>query len=195
MKRKSKILGLAVISILAIVAAGCGSMPGASEGPNTAMKVQEKQEQPEVTFEPAATSEPTTKPTPESTAAPGSEPAATPIPESTAEPSSELTSELTATPSSKPTATPTPKPTTTPSSKPTATSTPKPTATPSSKPTTTSTPEPEEPEKKPVTIRHYVCSACGLDSTDKESFMDHVADHAIKGEDNGYGTYLEEVWP
>lgn len=54
--------------------------------------------------------------------------------------------------------------------------------------------KPTEPDKTLVKIVHYVCSACGHDSTDKDSFMDHVVEHALKGEDNGYGTYVEEVW-
>jgi hypothetical protein len=70
---------------------------GASEGSNTAMKVQERQEQPEATPEPAATEEATAVPNSESTAAPGSEPTAASTPEST--------------PTPEPTPTPTPAPT------------------------------------------------------------------------------------
>lgn len=184
MKRKNKIFMLMAIAILAISTTSCGIEKETFEGMNLDLKMLKEQVESKITIASTSTSKPVSESKTnksEKTENPSS--ASQQTTESSSQPE-----EPKKTQNSSFSSTPKPKPQPEEPDKP---QNPSPAPTPKPEPT----PEkPAEPEKKPILITHYVCAACGYDSTDKDPFMDHVVEHALKGEDNGYGTYTEEVW-
>ena len=205
MKRKNKIFMLMAIAILAISTTSCGIEKETFEGMNLDLKMVKEQVESKITIASTSTSKPVSESktnksekteNPSSASQQTTESSSQPEePKKTQNSSFSSTSKPKPQPektdkpqNSSPTPTPKPKPQPEEPDKP---QNPSPAPTPKPEPT----PEkPAEPEKKPILITHYVCAACGYDSTDKDPFMDHVVEHALKGEDNGYGTYTEEVW-